>query len=277
MDIKIFASRISDNFFYAAQTPRGAVILIDPIDGAQAVEWTREQGGEVYAVINTHFHHDHIGGNEAVFEAFPEAELWAGSEDAEQIEAQQPRRIDRRLSGGDTLEIEGVTCQILDTPGHTAGHISALVGEHLFSGDTIFAGGVGNCSFGGDVGAMFRTFQEVIAPLPDQVIFYPGHDYALRNLSFIMSVEPSNKRAEELLEAARARNDETNFRGATRKIQLRTLGEEREYNPFFRVNEPALITHLELAHAEVFERALQASSSRAEAGFRALRELRNQW
>jgi hydroxyacylglutathione hydrolase len=277
MNVEVLASGISDNFFYAIIDESGEAALVDPIDGARAVEYIAAEGLELAAVINTHFHHDHVLGNDAVFEAFPEAQLWAGSGDADRIEAQQSRRVDRRLGAGDVVRVGAAELEILDTPGHTPGHISVLGAGHLFSGDTIFAGGVGNCSFGGDPGVLFRTFRDVLGSLSDDVIFYPGHDYSLRNLEFIASIEPDNQGALDLLAEERSRSAADDSVGHRRQLTLRTLGEERGYNPFFRVGDEELIRRLESERPEVFAQAMDASTSREEAAFRALRELRNRW
>jgi hydroxyacylglutathione hydrolase len=270
MDIYTIASTVSDNFFYTVADSSGNAALIDPIDGARAVEHLDEHGLELEVVVNTHFHHDHIGGNDIVFEHSPEATLVAGRTDADRIESQQSTPIARRLKGGDTLEVGAVSLSILDTPGHTPGHISLGTGKHLFCGDTVFVGGAGNCNFGGDPGALYRTFTSVLADLDDSTLFYPGHDYSVRNLEFAVSIEPDNERAKELIDDAMASRDKGD-------IFLTTLGLERAYNPFFRYDEPDLVDRLAAEHAEVFEAEDEQSQTREEAAFRTVRELRNRW
>ncbi|QDG49692.1 MBL fold metallo-hydrolase [Persicimonas caeni] len=270
MQVDIIASEVSDNFFYVVHDAAGKAALIDPIDGAQAVAHISEHGLDLELVVNTHFHHDHIGGNDTVFERFPNARLVAGAGDSERIEAQQSRSIDRRLADGDSVEVGEASLTVLDTPGHTPGHISLLGGEHLFCGDTIFVAGAGNCKFGGDPSVLYRTFASVLSELDDEVVFYPGHDYSVRDLEFALSLEPDNERAEELLEEARAKNE-------AGEIFLTTLGTERRYSPFFRYSDPELVRALEDEHADVFEEEREESETRDEAVFRTVRELRNRW
>lgn len=280
MNVEILASSISDNFFYLLHDSQGRAVLVDPVDGAQAVEFLRREGLELEAVVNTHFHHDHIGGNDAVFAAFPQASLLAGAVDTPQIEAGQSRAVDRKLHAGDAVAVGEVEVRVLDTPGHTPGHISLLGERHLLSGDTLFAGGVGNCSFGGDPGVLYATFRDVISALSDSVIFYPGHDYALRNLEFILSLEPDNAPAQELLEAEREVVEAAKADRVAKKdriLRRRTLGDERAYNPFLRVDDPALVEGLKTSHGDIFSQEMQKSEAPAEAAFRTLRRLRNDW
>lgn len=268
MDVEIIESRVSDNYFYALESD-GEAALIDPVDGSGAVDWVRENGVELRYLINTHFHQDHTGGNPTVLGSFPGVELVAGGTDAEQIETQlDDRRIDRTVDAGDVLTLGGERLEVLDTPGHTPGHVSFQHGEHLFSGDTIFVGGAGNCSFGGDPGELFRTFRDVLADLDDDVTFYPGHDYAIRDIEFILSIEPDNNAAEAVLEDAK---DQTG------DLFLTTLGQEREYNPFFRYDDEGLRERLATNHESVYETCRSRSSSDGEAVFRTVRALRNEW
>ena len=270
IDVDVLESTISDNFFYVLRAG-GRAVLVDPIDGERAVEHLRQEGLEPVLLINTHFHHDHIGGNPAVFEAFPEIELVAGAVDADRIDDQQPagHGVSRRLEAGDRLEFVGETLDVLDTPGHTPGHISLSCGSHLFSGDTIFVGGAGNCSFGGDPGVLFRTFRDVLADLPDDMTFYPGHDYAVRDIEFVLSIEPDNKQAQSMLERAKQTPE--------RDIFLTTLGEERAYSPFMRYDEPPLQERLAAEYVSISQAERERSDSKDEAAFRTVRELRNRW
>lgn len=269
MDVEILESRVSDNFFYAVEDS-GEVALIDPVDGSQAVDWVRDRGLEVRYLVNTHFHRDHTGGNPTVLGKVSGADWVVSAGDADRIASQvDDYRIDRRLGAGDELELGETSFEILETPGHTPGHISLKHDAHLFSGDTVFVGGAGNCSFGGDPGILFETFRDVLAELDDDVTFYPGHDYSVRDIEFILSIEPDNERAEQMLERAEATGDG--------EIFLTTLGEERSYSPFFRYDDAQLRERLASEYKSVYEECEVASQSEEEAVFRTIRELRNQW
>ncbi|MFB6265299.1 MAG: MBL fold metallo-hydrolase [Bradymonadaceae bacterium] len=269
MNVEIFASTVSDNFFYAVESD-GRVALVDPVDGSQAVDWVREHGYELRYLINTHHHRDHTGGDRTVLNTFHAVELVAGEEDADEIDAQlSGGSVDRTVTDGDVLELGEVTLEVLDTPGHTPGHVSFVVGDYLFSGDTIFVAGAGNCNFGGHPGTLFRTFRDTLSQLDDDLTFLPGHDYAVRDLEFVLSLEPDNERARDLLERARETGDDELFRT--------TLGTERSYSPFFRYDDPQLASRLEEAHPAVFEQAEERARSREEAVFRTVRSLRDDW
>jgi hydroxyacylglutathione hydrolase len=269
MDVEIIASRVSDNYFYAIHD-NGEAALIDPVDGTAAVEWVRQSGVELRYLINTHFHQDHTGGNPTVLDSFPGAEWAAGAGDASRIVGQvEGFELQHQLGLGDELELGGTRLQVLETPGHTPGHISLLEGEHLFSGDTIFVGGAGNCNFGGDPGRLFKTFRDVLSEIDGSVTFYPGHDYSVRDLEFIESIEPDNERAGELLERAESTPED--------EIFLTTLAEERAYSPFFRYDEEPLRERLRQDHTEVWESCAELSRSEEETAFRCVRELRNRW
>ncbi len=265
MNVEILQSTISDNFFYLVSDGERAA-LIDPVDAATALERLDRGDVELQWVVNTHFHHDHVAGDDEVLDAFEDARLVAGA-DAERIDVRHD--VDRVLHGGDRLSVGSLQLQVFDTPGHTPGHISLLGDGHLFSGDTIFVGGAGNCRFGGDPGVLFQTYRDVLSELDDDVTFYPGHDYAKRNVEFALSLQPDHGPSGEML--ARLESHDSD------QIFLTTLGEERQYNPFFRWNDEELRRALRDGHSETWERERSRSSDEDEATFRTIRSLRNEW
>jgi hydroxyacylglutathione hydrolase len=271
MEISVLESTVSDNYFYGL-THGDDVALIDPVDGRRAVDWVESAGGSLTYLVNTHFHQDHIGGNPTVLEAFPSAQLVVGDTDADRVlQSCDPQNI-LRVEAGDAIDLGATTLDVFDTPGHTPGHISLKAGDHLFSGDTIFVGGAGNCSFGGDPGQLYRTFRDVLSNFDDATTFYPGHDYAERDIEFIRAIEPDNTRAEAMLERSRSAEARTD-----NGLFLTTLGEERSYNPFFRADESTLQEHLRSTYADTWAPCRERSDSDAEAAFRTVRMLRNDW
>ncbi len=271
MEITVLESTVSDNYFYGL-VDGDDVALIDPVDGRRAVDWVESTGLSLTYLINTHFHQDHVGGNPTVLEAYPDATLIVGDTDADRVlQSSDPEDV-RRVKAGDSVRLGATTLDVSDTPGHTPGHISLFAAGHLFSGDTIFVGGAGNCSFGGDPGQLYGTFRDVISAFDDSTTFYPGHDYAERDIEFIRSIEPDNDGAAEMLERVRS-----SAQRPSHGLFLTTLGEERSYNPFFRVDESSLQERLRSAYAETWSTCRGRSDSQAEAAFRTVRQLRNHW
>jgi hydroxyacylglutathione hydrolase len=133
----------------------------------------------------------------------------------------------------------------------------------LFSGDTLFNAGAGNCHNGGDPGALYATFVDQLARLPDETQVYPGHDYIENNLRFTLAREPDNAAAEELLPAVAAHDPATSI--------VTTLGEEKRFNTFLRLASPSLIAKLRESFPELPEQP------DAKTVFIKLRELRNKW
>ena len=204
-------------------------IAIDPLDHALCVKTANDMGWKIKIVANTHHHHDHIGGNDAVISA-TSAELVAHSEAMETIP-----NVNRGLNAGDKLVCGNLTLNIMDTPGHTMSHICLYFEGNdtnkpaLFCGDTLFNAGVGRCDFGGDPIIMHQTFEEQIFLLSDNVRIYPGHDYIENNLDFTLDREPDNQSAKELKEKFNNGLDAESF--------VSDIGLERQINVFFRLDE----------------------------------------
>jgi hydroxyacylglutathione hydrolase len=175
--------------------------------------------------------------------------------------------VDRGLNAGDVIRVGRCgEFECLDTPGHTLAHICLLAHTEapaLFSGDTLFNAGVGNCKGGGDPEKLYETCSRQLAQLPATTRVYPGHDYLQRNLAFTLHVEPGNGAARRWQSRCAAL--------AAEALPVLTLAEERSINSFLRLTEPELIEGLRLRSP-----ALPARPTAREV-FLALRELRNSW
>ena len=133
----------------------------------------------------------------------------------------------------------------------------------LFSGDTLFNAGAGNCHNGGNPEDLYATFVEQLARLPDDTQVYPGHDYIENNLRFTLAREPDNAAAKALLPEIAGQDP------ATGKVT--TLGEEKQFNTFMRLQSPGVIAALRAAFPELPEKPDPKTV------FVKLRELRNSW
>ena len=170
---------------------------------------------------------------------------------------------------GETVRLsENQDLETLDTPGHTLDHQVFFLTEKrkkkaLFSGDTLFNAGVGNCKGGGDVNDLFTTTMH-LKNLPDDILLYPGHDYLKRNLEFAQTLEPENKAIHNSLSEVVTESED--------RRRPRTLGEELLVNPFFRLNSLEIREKMKtdinlLEKGTDFERDL----------FKKIRSLRDNW
>jgi hydroxyacylglutathione hydrolase len=241
------------NVHHLVACPRtGRALAIDPLDVDAALERARARGFTIEGILLTHEHWDHAQGRAAMRKATGAPVLAHQDSPLD--------GVDRRLRDGELLAVgEEVALRVLDTPGHTRAHVCLLGHGHLFSGDTVFVAGCGNCRNGGDPALLFRTFQTRIAPLDPATRLVPGHDYAVNNLRFALDREPGNA-------AARAALSEAEACTARGEVFATDLAQERRINPFLRLRDPALRDRL----------GLSADAADADV-FLALRSLRNDW
>jgi hydroxyacylglutathione hydrolase len=173
----------------------------------------------------------------------------------------------RGLMAGDIIRVgKSVELEALDTPGHTMCHICLCAHTDqpaLFSGDTLFNAGAGNCHNGGNAQALYNTFAQQLNKLPANTRIYPGHDYIENNLRFTLDREPDNQAAQSLLNQVRGQNLEAPL--------VTTLAQEREVNTFFRLGQASVIDTLRQAFPDL---PVQPDE---ETVFVKLRELRNSW
>ncbi len=259
---RIWTGNAYRNYNYLIACPdSGEALAIDPLDHRKTLAAARRRGWQITQVLNTHEHRDHTGGNEAVVAATG-AKLLAHHKAAGRIPG-----VDRGLQAGDVVKVgRRVELECLDTPGHTMCHVCLRShGDRpaLFSGDTLFNAGAGNCHNGGSVEALYATFADQLARLPDDTQVYPGHDYMENNLRFTLSREPDNAAAQARLAAEAGRDPAS--------ASVTTLGEEKDFNAFLRLTSPSVIAGLREAFPDLPEQP------DPKAVFAKLRELRNGW
>ena len=235
---QIFTGNHLRNFNYLLQGGGGDIFAIDPYNAMQLSPLIESWGGNLGIIINTHEHADHTMGNTGLVEAFG-AKVYAHTNARGKI-----ARVDRFLKKGDRIALDrDHTLHIMDTPGHTHAHLCLLlmVGERphaVFTGDTLFNAGVGNCHNGGDPVVLYKTIKEQFMTLPDNVLVYPGHEYLGNNLGFTLRYWPSNKKAQQMQDDYRSVDPDKVF-------FVTNMGEEKEINTFLRLNEGVMIDNLE--------------------------------
>lgn len=259
---RVWAANDYRNFHYLIACPEtGEALAVDPLVWQRCLDVARDKGWQVTQVLNTHEHGDHTGGNEGMVKA-TRAKVLAHAGAANRIGG-----VDRGLSKGDVVRVgRTVELECLDTPGHTMTHVclfSHTQDPALFSGDTLFNAGVGNCHNGGDPAVLYETFATQVARLPDATRVYPGHEYLTRNLEFTLDREPGNTAAAAWLAKSRTSDAE--------HAPVTTLAEEKQFNVFLRLQSPGVLARLRESFPEIGARPDTRTV------FLKLRELRNRW
>ena len=259
---RIWTGNAYRNYNYLIACPEtGEALAVDPLDHGQCLQAARRNGWRITQILNTHEHPDHTGGNAAVVAATG-AKLIAHHRAGARIPG-----VDRGVQAGDVIKVgKTVELECLDTPGHTMCHIclrSHTEQPALFSGDTLFNAGAGNCHNGGNVDDLYASFADQLAKLPDDTRVYPGHDYIENNLRFTLAREADNEAARALLPEVSGQDPAT--------ARVTTLAEEKRINTFLRLTSPSVIAGLR----QVFPDLPDEPDARTV--FTRLRELRNTW
>lgn len=259
---RIWTGNAYRNYNYLVACPEsGEALAIDPLDHEKCLNAARVRGWQITQILNTHEHPDHTGGNAAVVAATG-AKLIAHHRAGSRIHG-----VDRGVKAGDVIKVgKTVELECLDTPGHTFCHICLRAhGDQpaLFSGDTLFNAGAGNCHNGGNVEDLYTTFADQLAKLPDDTRVYAGHDYIENNLKFTLAREPDNAAARALLAQVAGQD--------AAQTRVTTLGEEKQFNTFMRLTSPSVIAHLREQFPDLPDRPDPKTV------FVKLRELRNSW
>lgn len=218
----------NDNYIWVLHDGRRALV-VDPGESEGVLRWLGSEGIALDAILVTHHHADHTGGVDALRQATGARVIGPSREVV-------PEPL-LRVADGDTVEVLGLRFEVLDVPGHTAGHIAyhcADVDGHplLFCGDTLFSAGCGRL-FEGTPQQMLASLDRLSA-LPDDTRVCCTHEYTLSNLRFARAVDPDNadlQAYEQHCQSLRERNLPT---------LPSSIGLEKQINPFLRVRAPAL-------------------------------------
>lgn len=216
----------ADNYIWTIRDA-GFAAVVDPGDAQPVLDYLAREKLQLVAILNTHHHADHVGGNAALL-TLTKVPVFGPHDE-------RIPEVSERLADGErfTLPHFNIEMETLEIPGHTRSHIAFHGDGLLFCGDTLFAAGCGRL-FEGTPRQMHDSLTR-LARLPDATRVYCGHEYTLSNLKFARAAEPDNRRLPELetrMQALRERGQPT---------LPSTIAQEKATNPFLRVTEPAII------------------------------------
>jgi hydroxyacylglutathione hydrolase len=234
----------SDNFCVLIHDEAsGLTASIDAPEEAPIRAKLKEKGWKLDHIFITHHHGDHTEGNVGLKASFG-ATITGPAGEAAKIPG-----VDKTVKEGDTIQFGDTELRVIETPGHTLGHITYWLpsASAAFVGDTLFAIGCGRVTEG-TMPMMWSSLEKLLA-LPDETRIYCGHEYTQANARFALTIEPGNG---DLV--ARAREVDR-LRAEGKPTLPTTMRLEKETNPFLRVDEPAIRALLGMAgasSAEVF-------------------------
>ena len=238
-------SCLNDNYGVLLHDPdSGATASIDAPEAPAVEAALAATGWRLTDILVTHHHADHTGGVAALKRRHGCRVV------APRAERQPIPAVDMTVGEGDTVTVGGLTGRVLDTPGHTLGHITYVFdADHIaFVGDTLFSIGCGRVIEG--TAAMMWDSLLKLRALPDATQVFCGHEYTDANIRFALTIEPDN-------EALRTRAAEVGrLRAADRPTIPSTIAAEKSANPFLRADMPSLAAAVGLAGrpaADVFK------------------------
>lgn len=224
---------LSDNYAWLLRDgASGAVGIVDPADAEACSKAVEAAGGRLDMILITHHHDDHIAGVDAMRARYG-CRVVGAKADQHRLPA-----LDQALVEGDTVMLGEAALRVIDTPGHTRGHISyyAADGGLVLCADTLFSLGCGRL-LEGTASEMFDSLRK-LAALPGETLVCCGHEYSASNARFALHVDPSNAalqgRAAEI-ERQRAAGEPT--------VPTRMAAELAE-NPFMRARDAAALGKL---------------------------------
>ena len=222
---------LRDNYAYlivCEKTNEAAVV--DPSEAEPVMRQVEKEKVELRAILNTHHHRDHTGGNVGLLEHCS-LQVYGHTVDQERIPG-----LTHPLDDGDEVKLGELRGKVLYIPGHTRGHIAYLFENKLFCGDTLFVAGCGRL-FEGTAEQMHGSLNK-LQQLPDDTLVYCGHEYTEKNLQFALTLEPNNRKLVGKMQSVRS------LRAKGISTVPSTMVQEKETNPFLRWNSQEIQDHL---------------------------------
>lgn len=224
----------NDNYIFHLLTEDGLSIVVDPGGAQPVINYLDKEDLTLQVILHTHHHWDHINGDKKLQEKY-NCEIWGPEHEIMRIP-----NMSVLLEDEQTYTLGASQFKVLHTPGHTRGHIILYFEKDnaLFCGDTLFSLGCGRL-FEGTAEEMWSSVQK-IRTLPNHTKIYCAHEYTLENALFWQSIEPNHP------DMARVLNDIKTKRDSNISTIPTTLEFEKKYNPFLRVDDPKLVSTLQL-------------------------------
>lgn len=216
----------SDNYVWTIRDASHAAV-VDPGDARPVLDYLEREKLELAAILNTHHHADHVGGNAGLLARW-KVPVFGPHDD-------RIPHVTQRLKDGErcTLPHFGIGFEVLEIPAHTRSHIAFYGSGMLYCGDTLFAAGCGRL-FEGTPRQMHESLSRLMK-LPDDTRVYCGHEYTVSNVRFALAAEPGNVALREVEARAKAQRERDE------PTLPSTIAQEKATNPFVRVREPAVI------------------------------------
>jgi hydroxyacylglutathione hydrolase len=222
--------QLSDNYAYLViDDGSKECAVVDCAEADKVIASAKSNGAKIVAVLTTHWHGDHSGGNSDIASKIPGIKIYGASAEGGKIPA-----LTNPLTDGDKVRIGALEGRVIGIPAHTNGHVAYYFPtlSAVFTGDTMFIGGCGRV-FEGKAATMVASLKK-LASLPDSTQVYCGHEYTEKNLQFALTLEPNNP-------ALKAKYEWTRKTRAEGKFTIpSTIGEEKRFNPFLRTDSAEL-------------------------------------
>ena len=227
---------LSDNYSWLiTESDSGRLAIIDPAEAGPAIAAIEAKGGKLDRIFLTHHHGDHIDGAPELARRYG-AKVIGNASDAHRLP-----KLDIAVREGDVVPFGAASATVIDTPGHTIGHITYYFadGGLLFCGDTMFSLGCGRL-FEGTAEDMYESLQK-FAGLPKETLVCAGHEYTQSNAKFALVADPENPALQ-----VRAKEVDELRRHGKASLPV-TLGSEMASNPFLRALDAASVKRLRAA------------------------------
>lgn len=224
---------LQDNYIYLLRdTDSGLTAAIDPAVADAVIDVLTEKSWQLDYIFNTHHHGDHVGANLQLKQQTG-CKIVGSAADQARIPG-----IDIMLGNGDVVKLGNQSFQVIDTPGHTLGHIVyySADSQALFCGDTLFSLGCGRL-FEGSAEQMWLSL-EALKALPAETRVYCAHEYTAANGRFALSVDADNPQLRQRI------NQVAKLRQQNRPTLPSTIGLELATNPFFRADNVSIRSNI---------------------------------